>query len=141
MKQAILFLYCCLCIVCPHVCAEPKNQASSKRKTGSLEFVIVDRNPQTFRITNHTNRAVTLDSLFLQPSEYEYAPEHPTYEYMNGKQWIAIKWSGDTLTFSYALKPGKSVEFQGVYSQLEQLKRGTLVRLRIGALVSKPFHW
>src|SRR6266446_1733736 len=97
MKRIVLFLYFCLCILCSHVCAEPKNRGSSNKSTGSLEFVIVDRNPQTFRITNNTNRAVTLDSLFGQPSEYDFAPNHATYEHLSGKRWIPIEWVGDTV--------------------------------------------
>ena len=146
MNARVFALVCLfLCVASFNVSAEPKKSAIQKGKTRSsnkgVEFELFDRKMAKFRITNGTGRALTLDSMFGDDSEEPYAPAYAMYQYLSHKRWVTLRWSGDAFVYSYTLKPGKSVVFEDSFNDLKRLKRGTLVRLRVGDFVSKPFRW
>ena len=141
------FLHPILCIVCFHVSvASEQAKVQTDQRTGNplVEVELTDRDPVTFRITNHSKRAVTLDSLFGSDSEYPYAPAYERYEYLSHKRWVTLPTCGamDVFVYPYILSPGKSVVFQDYFDEkLKRLRRGTPVRYRVGDFVSKPFRW
>ena len=122
--------------------AKPAAQGEQTNKSSKgVEFELIDRQALKFRITNHSKRAIKVNSLFGNDSEYPYSPAYPFYEYLSRERWITLQWYGDTFVYPYTLKPGKSVVFEHYYDhRLERLKRGTLVRLRVGDYVSKAFR-
>ena len=145
MKQAIIFLCLVLCVTGCHFSVQPKKPATQDGKRNechkSVEFELIGRSPLKFRISNNTDRAITLISMFGNDSEYPFSPYCWMYEYLSGNRWVPIPIGVDNVPYSYILKSGDSVEFKDPWPGLEELDRGTPVRLRIGKLVSKPFRW
>ena len=106
-----------------------------------IEFKMTERTSAKFVIINRSRKSLLLPGFFTDDSGEPFSPWGATWQYRVNNRWTTIPSGSHTRVCFHEVRPGESLSFTYDFFHLKNVKRGTLVRLRVGDHASEAFRW
>ena len=122
--------------------AQKETARKPSKHAGRVTFALIDREKSLFRLSNNTNKAIELATLFPDEANKPFTPISIRWEIWKDRSWVTLPYTLNVVGWAYPVAPKKSLDFAISLDYFDgQAKKGNMVRICLDDFPSVPFLW